>query len=75
MKTDYPEGYDGPVSGRSGIEEWSAVRDWQAFQWIQDKTWSYCDFDNYLYAVMDTAREKALPMERAREQSLKHDEI
>lgn len=55
MKTNYPEDYKGPVSGQSTIEEWVAVRDWQAYKWIVDGTWSYCDFDNYLYSKVAAA--------------------
>lgn len=52
MKTNYPEGYNGPISGDSSIEEWCSVRDWQAYKWIVDGTWSYSDFDNYLYSMI-----------------------
>jgi hypothetical protein len=60
MKTDYPEDYKGPVSGKSTAEEWWTVRDWQAFQWIVDGTWKYSDFDNYLYSMMEYAVKQRL---------------
>jgi len=48
----YPKGYNGPKSGTSTAEEWAAVRDYQAYQWVIDGTWAYCDFDNYLYSMI-----------------------
>ena len=67
MKTDYPEGYEGPISGKSGVEEWGAVRDWQAFQWIVDGTWSYSDFDNYLYSMIQLNSSPKQPLDNIEE--------
>lgn len=51
MDRKYPQDYTGPKAGKSSDEEWVAVRDFQAFMWVKDGTWSYCDFDCYLYAM------------------------
>ena len=58
MKTDYPEDYNGPISGHSSQEEWVKIRDWQAYKWIINGTWSYSDFDNYLYSMMKMAADQ-----------------
>lgn len=51
MKTKvYPEDYTGPKAGKSTDEEWLSVRPIQAMRWIVDGTWTYCDFDCYVYA-------------------------
>ena len=50
---EYPEGYPGPKAGQSTHEEWIAVRDFDAFKYVRDFTWSYSDFDCYLYAVCE----------------------
>lgn len=50
---DYPEGYAGPKAGQSTHEEWIAVRDFDAFKYVRDFTWSYSDFDCYLYAMCE----------------------
>ena len=47
----YPENYKGPKAGQSTDEEWIAVRDFDAFKYVQDGTWSYSDFDCYLYSM------------------------
>lgn len=49
----YPEGYAGPKAGQSANEEWIAVRDYDAFKFVSDGTWSYADFDCYLYAMCE----------------------
>jgi hypothetical protein len=51
MSKEYPIDYTGPRAGKSLDEEWLAVRDYQAYKWIVDGTWSYSDFDCYLYAM------------------------
>jgi hypothetical protein len=56
-KDKYPKDYKGPRSGESFAEEWAAVRDWQAYQWIVDGTWTYSDFDNYLYSMISIKNE------------------
>jgi hypothetical protein len=48
---DYPEGYKGPKAGKSDDEEWLKVREYQAFLWVRDDTWSYADFDCYLASL------------------------
>jgi len=48
---EYPEGYTGPKAGQSDDSEWVAVRDYDAFKYVVDGTWSYSDFDCYLYAM------------------------
>jgi hypothetical protein len=48
---EYPINYTGPRAGESSDEEWIAVRDYQAFKWVTDGTWSYSDFDCYLSAM------------------------
>lgn len=50
---EYPEGYTGPKAGQSTHEEWVAVRDFDAFKYMRDFTWSYSDFDCYLYAMCE----------------------
>ena len=47
---EYPKDYKGPKAGQSTHEEWIAVRDFDAFKYVQDGTWTYSDFDCYLYA-------------------------
>ena len=49
----YPEDYKGPKAGQSETEEWVAVRDYDAFKYVRDGTWSYSDFDCYLYAMCE----------------------
>ena len=51
MRTDYPKDYKGPKAGQSEDAEWIAVRDYQAFKWINDGTWTYSDFDCYLHTM------------------------
>jgi hypothetical protein len=48
---EYPEDYTGPKSGQSNDSEWIAVRDYDAFRYVKDGTWTYSDFDCYLYAM------------------------
>lgn len=50
MSKEYPADYTGPEAGHSSDEEWLAVRDYQAFKWIREGTWTYSDFDCYLVA-------------------------
>ena len=50
---EYPESYTGPKAGQSTHEEWIAVRDFDAFKYVRDSTWSYADFDCYLYAMCE----------------------
>lgn len=50
---EYPEGYTGPKAGQSTHEEWIAVRDFDAFKYVRDSTWSYSDFDCFLYAMCE----------------------
>ena len=50
---EYPESYTGPKAGQSTHEEWIAVRDFDAFKYMRDFTWSYSDFDNYLYSMCE----------------------
>jgi len=50
---EYPEDYKGPKAGQSTHEEWIAVRDFDAFKYVRDGTWSYSDFDCYLYAMCE----------------------
>lgn len=57
MKT-YPIDYKGPISGKSLSEEWAAIRDYDAYCWVVDGTWSYSDFDNYLYSKCDDYAKK-----------------
>lgn len=45
---EYPPDYKGPKAGQSFCEEWTAVRDFDAFKYVRDFTWSYCDFDCWL---------------------------
>lgn len=49
----YPEDYKGPKAGQSTNEEWIAVRDYDAYKYVIDGTWSYSDFDCYLYAMCE----------------------
>ena len=49
----YGPDYKGPKAGISSHEEWTAVRDYQAYLWIIEKVWTYADFDCYLYAVAE----------------------
>lgn len=58
----YPVEYCGPKSGISTQEEWAKIRDFQAYQWIVDGTWTYCDFDNYLYSVIEKAKKNENPL-------------
>jgi hypothetical protein len=51
MSKEYPIDYTGPRAGKSSDKEWIAVRDYQAYKWVADGTWSYSDFDCYLYAM------------------------
>ena len=50
---EYPEDYKGPKAGQSETEEWVAVRDFDAFKYVRDGTWSYSDFDCYLYSMCE----------------------
>ena len=45
--------YKGPKAGESKTEEWISVRDYDAFKYLRDGTWSYSDFDCYLYAMCE----------------------
>ena len=49
----YPEDYKGPKAGQSEDKEWTKVRDYDAFKYVQDGTWTYSDFDCYLYAMCE----------------------
>lgn len=49
----YPEDYKGPKAGHSEQKEWIAVRDYEAFCYLRDGTWTYSDFDCYLYAMCE----------------------
>ena len=55
---EYPENYTGPKAGESTHEEWIAVRDFDAFKYVRDFTWSYSDFDCYLYSMCQDFYEK-----------------
>ena len=46
----YPEDYKGPKAGKSSYEEWITVRDYDAYCYVANGTWSYSDFDCYLYS-------------------------
>jgi len=48
---EYPENYKGPKAGQSEDVEWIAIRDYQAFKWVADGTWTYSDFDCYFYTL------------------------
>lgn len=48
MSKEYPQDYKGPKAGHSTDEEWVAVRDFDAFKYVRDFTWTYCDFDCWL---------------------------
>ena len=50
---EYPKDYKGPKAGKSDNKEWVAVRDFDAFKYVQDGTWTYSDFDCYLYAMCE----------------------
>jgi hypothetical protein len=58
MRTDYPEDYTGPKSGKSSHEEWVSVRDYNAFKYIINRVWTYADFDCYLYSMCEKYSEK-----------------
>ena len=47
----YPKDYKGPKAGQSDTKAWIAVRDYDAFKYIQDGTWTYADFDCYLHSM------------------------
>jgi len=51
MRDDYPEDYKGPKAGKSSYEEWIAIRDYDAYCYVANGTWSYSDFDCYLYSM------------------------
>ena len=51
MKNNYPEDYNGPKAGQSTQKEWTDIRDYDAFCYITNGTWSYSDFDCYLYSM------------------------
>jgi len=53
MNEDYPEDYNGPKAGQATQQEWVDVRDYNAFKYIADGTWSYADFDCYLYSMCE----------------------
>jgi hypothetical protein len=48
---EYPEDYKGPKAGRSSDEEWLAVRWYEAYIYILNGTWTYCDFDCFCVAL------------------------
>ena len=50
---EYPADYTGPKAGQSTHEEWIAVRDFDAFKFVSDGTWSYSDFDCYLHSMCE----------------------
>lgn len=50
---NYPEGYTGPKAGEATQDEWLKVRDYDAFCYVKDGTWTYSDFDCYLYAMCE----------------------
>ena len=52
----YPESYNGPRAGQSTNDEWVAVRDYDAFCYVRDGTWTYSDFDCYLYSMCEKHR-------------------
>lgn len=54
----YPEDYVGPKAGKSTTEEWVAVRDFDAFKYVKDGTWTYSDFDCYLYSMCENFYKK-----------------
>ena len=49
----YPKNYKGPKAGKSTTKEWQQVRDYDAFKYIQDGTWTYSDFDCFLYSMYE----------------------
>lgn len=51
MSNNYPADYKGPKAGQSSTKEWIAVRDYDAFCYVANGTWSYSDFDCYLYSM------------------------
>ncbi len=51
MSKEYPTDYTGPKAGQSTDEEWLAVREYQAYKWLMDGTWTYSDFDCYLASL------------------------
>ena len=51
MSKEYPDDYKGPKAGQSETKEWVDVRDYDAFKYVRDGTWSYSDFDCYLYSM------------------------
>ena len=55
---EYSADYAGPKAGQSTHEEWIAVRDFDAFKYVRDFTWSYSDFDCYLYAMCEEHHKK-----------------
>lgn len=59
MPKTYPPDYKGPQAGRSTLDEWLDVRDYQAYKWIADGTWSYSDFDCWFYSWLLSRQEKA----------------
>ena len=55
---EYPQDYKGPKAGQSTHKEWIDVRDFDAFKYVRDFTWSYSDFDCYLYAMCEEHHKK-----------------
>jgi hypothetical protein len=47
----YPDHYKGPKAGHSSDEEWLAVRWYEAYIYILNGTWTYCDFDCFCVAL------------------------
>ena len=54
----YPSDYKGPKAGVSSSEEWAVIRDYNAYCWVVDGTWTYSDFDCYLYSKCDDHAKK-----------------
>ena len=55
---EYPKDYKGPKAGKSDNKEWVAVRDYDAFCNVKNGTWTYSDFDCYLYAMCEEHAKK-----------------
>lgn len=58
MSKKYPLDYKGPQAGKSTLDEWLDVRDYQAYRWVADGTWSYSDFDCWFYSWLLSHQEK-----------------
>lgn len=52
------EEYNGPKAGKSSNEEWTSVRDYDAFKYVRNGIWNYSDFDCYLYAMCEEYHKK-----------------